>query len=192
MFPEHCKIFKGDDVFGSNGFDEIPAYNIMEVIEPVTDYLVSSIKTLGENCCGYIDGYVVNHHFYDDEAYFINMDEKYVFAYFKDHEFSNYIPVMILLEFLKYKANKFLLIYKDMHFLLKKNDDTYKVCEKMDEIFKSRAYIENVLMKSIGDRNYENIFYKLMEIYSVRYMNKDIRTYDIIDILLKVLKLDVV
>ncbi|MCX6159210.1 MAG: hypothetical protein NTY74_14615 [Ignavibacteriae bacterium] len=190
MFPHYGKSFNEEEFFGINGFEKIPVYRKLEVIEPATEYLVSSIKTLGENCCGNIENCAVNYHYCEKDSYFINMDNKYVFAYFKDNEYSGSMPVVMLLEFLKYKAEKILLIYEDTHFLLKKTDDTYKVCEKMDEIFISHSFSHNVLIKSVGGGNYEELFHKLMEIYSMKYMNKDVRNYGIIDILLKVLKLD--
>lgn len=191
MFPEYSKTFEAEDIFGANGFEKIPAYRKMEVIEPVADYIASSIRTIGEDSCGYIDNCEINYHFCDNDSYFINMDNKYVFAYFKDVEFSNNMPVMMLLDFLKYKAERILLVYKDIHLLIEKTEDTYKVCEKLDEIFVSPSFLFNIIIKAVGEESYENLFYKLLEIFSMKYMNKDIRNYGIIDILLKVLKLDV-
>lgn len=192
MFPEYSKTFESNDVFGANGFDKIPVYRKIEVIEPLAEYIASSVKTLGENSCGYIDKCVINYHLCDKDSYFINMDNKYVFAYFKNAEFCNNIPVMMLLEFLKYKADRILLVYEDTHFLIEKTEDTYKVCEKLDEIYMSPSYLFNIIIKAVGEESYENMFYKLLEIFSMKYLNKDIRNYVIIDILLKVLKLDVV
>ncbi len=191
MFPEFSKENDANEVFEANGFEKIPAYRKIEVIEPLAEYIASSVKTLGANSCGFVENNVINYHLCDSDSYFINMNNKYVFAYFKDAEFSNSMPVMILLNFLKFKAERILFIYEDTHFLIEKTEDTYKVCEKLDEIYVSPSYLFNIIIKAVSDESYENMFYKLLEIFSLKYLNKDIRSYGIIDILLKVLKLDV-
>jgi len=192
MFPEYCKDYSAENIFGNNGYERIPAYRKIEVILPDDmKILVNTIKSLGENSCGFIYNSVVNYHLCDPDSYLINMDNNFVFAYFKDVMFDNIIPSMMLLDFLKFRTNKLLLIFEDTFFLLQKTEETYKVCEKLDEIFLSSSFMRNVFIKSIGEDNYENIFYKLMEIYSMKYLSRDIRKYNFFDILLKILKFDI-
>lgn len=191
MFPEYNEIHTGDEIFGYYGYEEIPPYNTIEVYSPDSAVIAGSIRSLGENSCGYIDNGIVNHHFCEEGSYFINMDEKYVYAYFKDIEYADYLPELFILDFLKFNACKMLLIFEDNSFLLEKTEETYKVCKILDEIYESESFCSEVFIPAVQDKNPKKVFYKLMEIYGMKYMDKGVSNYGIIDILLKVLKLDV-
>lgn len=192
MFPEYCKISEAEDVFGFNGYDSIPAYRKTSIENPNNNtQIVTALRNIGHNCCGFIENNEIHYHLCDSDAYFINMNDNFVFAYFKDEYFKNQLPVLIILEFLKYKANKIILVYEETYFVLEKTKETYHVCEKLDEIYSSRRYIEDVFVKFISNEQYAMIFHKLIEIFSMRYMNKDTRRYNDIDVMMKVLRLEI-
>ncbi|MCX6160242.1 MAG: hypothetical protein NTV87_02735 [Ignavibacteriae bacterium] len=192
MFPEYCNEHPAVDVFGFNGFETIPAYRKMDVTDSDGLKQVSvKIRRLGENSCGFIENGKINFHTCDEDAYFINMDNEFVYAYFKDKIYHDYMPVLMILDFLKYKSRKLMLVYEDTFFVIEKTDDTYKICEKLDVIYSSGSFLREVFIRSISEDNYENIFHKLLEIYSMRYLDRDIRNYKLFDVLLKVLKLEI-
>lgn len=191
MFPNYCKEFDANDVFGYHGFEKIPAYRKIEVIEPEVEYIASCIKTTNGNSCGFISDQTINYHTCDSESYFINMDNDFVFAYFAYEDYNNNLPLMMIFDFLKCKASRILLVFEDMYFLLEKTPATYKVCEKLDEIYSSHSFMENVFIPAISEKNHVNIFYKIVEIFGSRYLNKDTTKYDILDILMVVLILDI-
>ena len=191
MFPEYNKTYTAKDIFGYHGYDEIPPYRKLEVDSDDSKAIAESIRSMGENSCGYIDNSVVYHHFCETNTYFINMDEKYVYAYFKDVDFTGIFPLMMILDFLKFSASKMLIVFDDKSILLEKTEETEKICLILDEIYNSEPFMGDVIVKSIMERNAENVFHKLMEEYGDKYMFTDVSNYSTLDILEKVLKLNV-
>lgn len=192
MFPKFSKDYDSSDMFFINGYESIPAYRKTEVEFP-GDYskIAGVIRLNRTDSCGYIDNKVINYHTCDAESYFIDMNNRFVYAYFMGAPYDNTLPVMLILEFLKYRAEKFMVVYEDTFFVLEKTPETYSVCEKLDDIYFSIPFLHNVFMKVISEDNYEMIFYKLVEIFSMRYMNRDSRKMNVIDVLLKILKLNI-
>jgi len=165
MFPEYCKEFPGEEIFSYNGYEDIPAYRKAEIPdENGSNVVAKAILSIEENCCGFIEDKIVNYHTCEEDSYFVNMDKKYVFAYFKGVKFDDLFPATILLDFIKFRAESMLLVFEDTHFVLKKTQATYKVCEKLDKIFCADSFTPNVIMKAVGEQNYDDIFYKLLEI----------------------------
>ncbi|MCX6159234.1 MAG: hypothetical protein NTY74_14735 [Ignavibacteriae bacterium] len=195
MFPSYINE-NPKDYFSIQEPEIIPVYRNMEVDEAKTVCFANAVRTLGENCYGYFDNCKINFQICDNEccdydSYPVIMNNKYVFAYFKDIEFDNNLPVTLIFEFIKYGADKLLLIFEDTHLLIEKTPDTFKACEKLEEIFLSDSFLFNVIISSIYYGNRDDIYYKLMEIFSMRYLNKDIRKYKLLDVLLKILKLEI-
>lgn len=192
MFPKHNKIHTGDEIFGNYGYDEIPPYRKLEVVSTEPKTIAVSIRLLGENSCGYIDNGVVNHHFCEKGSYFINMDDKYVYTYFKDINYTDILPKLMILDFLKFNACKMLIIFEDTSFLLEKTDETYNICKILDKIYASKSFFFGEIRPAVQEKNPEKVFNRLMEVYSIKYMNTDVSNYSTLDILKEVLKLDVV
>ena len=194
MFPQYCKVLSGDDVFYLNGYEEIPPYRKASIsdIEDI-NHIVKEVKVLNTNCCGFVFSDMVNYHSCSENFYLLDLDKEFVFLYFQGESYnaSVSIPHLILLKFIQHKCGKLLLIYEDVHFLLKKTEDTFKICKKLDEIYCSHEFFSNVIIKAVSENNYQDIFLKLLEIYSIRYGEKDVRGYDIFNLLLKVLKIEI-
>ncbi|MCX6159211.1 MAG: hypothetical protein NTY74_14620 [Ignavibacteriae bacterium] len=191
MFPNHNKIHTGDEIFGMNGYDEIPPYRKLEVTSTDSKVIAESIRSLGDNSCGYIDNGVVNYHFCDVNTFYINMDDKYVYSYFKDVNFTDILPKLMILDFLKFNACKMLIIFEDTSFLLEKTAETYKICKILDKIYASKSFFFGVIRPAVQDKNPEKVFPRLVEVYSMKYMNTDVSNYSTLDLLMKVLKLNV-
>ena len=191
MFPNHNKIHTGDEIFGNNGYDEIPPYMKLEVASTEPKVIAESIRSLGDNSCGYIDNGVVNHHFCEENTFYINMDDKYVYTYFKDVNFTDILPKLMILDFLKFNACKMLIIFEDTSFLLEKTEETYKICKILDEIYESELFFFGDVRPAVQDKNPSKVFTRLLEVYSIKYMNTDVSNYSTLDLLKKVLKLNV-
>ena len=192
MFPEYCKLSNAEDVFSYHGYDTIPAYRKLSLENPSNqEQTAAAIKSINDNSCGYIESNEINYHLCDSNAYFINTSDKFVFAYFQGEYYKGSMPVLLMLEFLKYKAEKIMLVFEDTNFVIKKTEETYRICEKLDEIFTSSSFFEKVFIKSISNDQYEMIFYKLIEIFCMKYMNKDSRKLYDLDVMLNVLKFEI-
>lgn len=191
MFPKFCEDHSGEEIFSFYGYEERPAYRYAESEDNTDSGLAKAIREVKNECCGYIEGNTIKYNTCDIESYFINMDDEYVFAYFYGVVFNDNFPLFLLFDFLKFKAKKMLLVYEDTNFLFEKTDDTYKVCVKIDDIYESPSFLHEILIKSIGEGNYDNIFYKLAEIYSYKHLNKKLKDNSLLSIFLKIYRLDI-
>lgn len=192
MFPEFCKLVDSIGDYNNPEFDTVPAYRKLSLEDSGNNKLTfSTIKSINHNSYGFIVNNEVNYRLCDFNSYYINMNDKFVYAYFAGEYYKDTLPVLMILEFLKFKANKIMFVFEDNYFVLEKTKATYLICEKLDEIYSSSSYLHNVLIKSISKDEYEMIFHRLIEIFSMRYRNKDSRNMNIIDVMLKILKLEI-
>jgi len=192
MFPE----FNND-----TSFDE-PSFFGMEEVPPYDEIFISGfddlellsfhIRNIGEDCCGFIEPINVHYHIMNDKRYALDYNKEFVFTYIKDVDFDGNLPYGFILKFLQYKSKKMLIVYEDVCFLIEKTLDTYKICIELDKIYNDADFFyNNIITKVKSGSILDDCFINLIKTYKNKIGKSNYKQIDDIDLLTKILKLNI-
>ena len=193
MFPNlNSDPLLNDPIFFFE-MDEVPKYE-EKIISGYDDLnmLSNSIRMTCEDCCGYIEPINIFYHTMDEKRYYLDFNKDFVFAYFKDEIFDNDLPLGFIMKFLQYGCKKMLLVCDDIYFLLEKTEETYKICTELEKIYEaSEFFYENIIKKVPSKRILDDCFISLVKEYKSKTGKSEFKQLDDIDLLIKLLKLNI-
>lgn len=193
MFPEVNNNYFDDDGSVFWGMEEMPPYD--DIWSPGyadLNALSNFIKNIGEYCTGYVVPGNIFYHTFEGSKLTLDYNKEFVFVYLKDNEFDGSLPDFLIFKFLQFKSHRMLLIYDDIYFLIEKTDETYKICVELDKIYyKPDFFYDNIISKPMTQITLEDCFVNLINAYKDNSGKSGFNTIDDIDILIKILKLNI-
>jgi hypothetical protein len=193
MFPGLNSDPLFDDPIFFFGMEEVPPYDdILISGNDDLDILFNSIRRIGEDCCGYIEPINVFYHTMEDKRYYLDFNKEFVFVYFKDETYDNNLPLGFIMKFLQYKCSRMIMVFEDVNFLIEKTADTYKVCIELEKIYDNPDFFyENIIKKVPSKRILDDCLLNLIKEYKIKIGKSNYKQIDNIDLLMKILKLNI-